>query len=159
MKLAIDPGSNKCGLAWFKDGWLVAYHTVKTSKETPESRRLDVSVLLSQFIREVESVICEAPMLLGRNNNGMQRLLGMIEYICHINMIPLEMIHPMTVKKRMGAASGAKIDLALAVGQFLPEADQELLAELINEERWDETDAIAIGLCGLGKGVKKDEQV
>lgn len=147
--VAIDPGSNKCGLAFFINGLLVATKTLLTDKKTPIERRLDIADKLSVFMETVDSVASEEPFLQGQNNNGMQRLLGCIELLTNGKV---SMVHPMTLKKFTGSGSSDKLEMALAVGEkFNTEAEQEILADAINREAWDETDAIAVGLWALNK--------
>lgn len=148
--LAIDPGSNKCGIAEFEGCTLKSTFTLVTKHTNPLEKRLDISWQLEELIKTADQVISEEPLLLGRNNNGMQRLLGCIEFLAHESTIPLKFVHPMTLKKFMGAGTSDKLDMALAAGEMLKtEPEQELLAGAITREAWDETDAVCVGLWGL----------
>lgn len=147
--LAIDPGSNKLGLAFFIESKLVATKTLTTDKVTPLERRLDIADKLAVFIETVHDVASEEPLLLGRNNNGMQRMLGYIEILTSGKV---KLVHPMTLKAFTGSGSNDKLDMALAIGDKLSEPEQEILADAINREAWDETDSIAVGLWALSKG-------
>lgn len=145
--LAIDPGSNKLGLAFFIESKLVATKTLTTDKETPLTRRLDIADKLSVFVETVDNTASEEPLLLGRNNNFMQRLLGYIELLTKGKV---KMIHPMRLKKFMGSGSSDKLEMALAAGQMLrTEEEQEILANAIVREAWDETDSVCVGLWAL----------
>lgn len=149
--IAIDPASYSMGLAWFMDGRLVATKTIKSDKDTPLSRRLDMADKLAVFIETADKIVSEEPLLLGRNNNSMQRLLGYIELLTNGDAT---MIHPMTVKKFTGSGTSDKLEMALSVGEMLETDDEkEILADAISREAMDETDAVAIGLCYLKKGV------
>lgn len=146
--LAIDPGSNKLGLAWFNNGKLVSTETLTTSASTPTARRLEVGEKLANYVHSSE-IASEEPFLLGRNNNGMQRLLGYIEWLTRGKV---SFYHPMVVKKFTGSGTSDKLEMALAVGEMLEtEAEKEILADAINREAYDETDAVCIGLTHLGK--------
>lgn len=150
--VAIDPGSNKCGIATFRFGVLSSTETLLSNEKTPLERRLDMAYQLEELIKTADRVISEEPLLLGRNNNGMQRLLGYIEFLASESFIPLQFVHPMTLKKFMGAGSSDKLDMALAAGEMLKTSfEQELLAGAITREAWDETDAVCVGLYHLAK--------
>jgi len=156
--LAIDPGSNKLGLAWFSSGVLIAAKTLVTSKTSPLERRLDMANKIAEFVDLVDDVASEEPLLLGRNNNFMQRLLGYIELLTNGKVW---MIHPMTLKKFMNSGTSDKLDMALAAGKMLQSEDEkEILAKLITEElekpddeqSFDATDAVCVGLAYLKRG-------
>ena len=146
--LAIDPGTNKTGLAWFNKETLVGTLTMDASlNRVPLERRKQLAMDLTCFLnlKSFQLVICEEPMLLGKSNTPMQRYLGMIELLIKDS---LKFIHPKTVKKLMGCGSLDKQEVALAAGGLLTtSAEQDILAEAIHREAWDETDAIAIGLA------------
>jgi len=143
---SIDPGSNNCGLAYFSpNGTLLWTKTLTTNKKSPFNRRLDIAYQLDAALERMTTV-CEEPLLLGRNNNGMQRLLGMLEFLDP----KIHFIHPMTVKKTMGSGTLDKLEVALAAGERLKtEEEKELMADIIAREAWDESDAVAIGLTYL----------
>jgi Holliday junction resolvasome RuvABC endonuclease subunit len=145
--LAIDPGSNKCGVAFFSSGVLIAAKTIISDKASPLERRLDMAVKLDSFFDAVDEVTSEEPLLLGRNNNGMQRLLGCIEYLTQGKV---SFIHPMTLKAFMGTGKADKLDMALAAGEMVQTpGEQEILAGLIRDEDFDATDAVCVGLAYL----------
>lgn len=145
--LAVDPGSNKMGLAFFIDNKLVATKTLTTDKQTPLERRLDIADKLGVFIQTVDIVISEEPLLLGRNNNGMQRMLGYIEFITG-GLV--KFVHPMTLKAFIESGSSDKLEMALAAGEKLhSEEEKEILAKAITNEAFDETDAVCVGLWAL----------
>jgi Holliday junction resolvasome RuvABC endonuclease subunit len=147
--LAIDPASNKCGIALFEDGKLIRTETLISKEPTPIERRLDIARLVENTIKHYgPSVsVSEEPLILGRNNNNMQRLLGYLEMITRGTV---HFIHPMTIKKHMGHGSKDKLEVALAAGEKLQtEFEKEILAQVIDREAWDESDAIAIGLTHM----------
>lgn len=145
--LAIDPGSNKCGLAIFEDGNLKETLTLTSNETTPLHRRLDMAWQLEECLKTVDIVVSEEPLLLGRNNNGMQRLLGYIEFLTYESQVILHFRHPMTIKKAMESGSSDKLDIALAAGRFVKtDKEQDLIADAISREAFDETDAVCVGL-------------
>ena len=146
--LAIDPGSNSMGVALFEAGRLVAATSLKSDKISPLERRLDMAHKIKDVVDISHKFTSEEPLLLGRNNNGMQRLLGYIELITEGKV---EMIHPMTLKKIMGSGSSDKLDMALAAGDMLTDTEQEIMAKLIANEDFDATDAVCVGLAYLKK--------
>lgn len=146
--LAIDPGSNKLGLAIFVNGVLAETKTLVTREIDPLKRRLDMAVQLSEYVDKANKIASEEPLLLGRNNNGMQRLLGILEFVTAGD---IQFVHPMTLKAFTGSGSNDKLDMALAVGERLSTFEQEILAEAITNEAWDETDAIAVGLWAINR--------
>lgn len=146
--LAIDPGSNLTGLAFFIDNKLVATKTLTTDKATPLERRLDIADKLSVFIETVDNVASEEPFLLGQNNNAMQRLLGYIEILTNGKV---KLIHPMRLKAYTGSGSNDKLEMALAIGEKLSEDEQEILAEAVSREAFDESDAVCVGLWALNR--------
>lgn len=147
--LAIDPGSNKCGLAFFNESGLYYTHTILTKEKDPMKRRYDILTTLGKYITVSEKTVSEAPVLMGMNNNGMQRFLGVIEFLSKAGA---DFIHPMTVKKAMGSGTLDKLEVALAAGEKLKtEKEKELMASIIEREAWDESDAVAIGLTYLEK--------
>jgi Holliday junction resolvasome RuvABC endonuclease subunit len=146
--VAIDPGSNKLGLAFFINNILVATKTLTTDKQTPLERRLDIADKLQVFIEAEADIASEEPLLLGRNNNFMQRLLGYIEFITGG---AVKFVHPMTLKAYTGSGSNDKFEMALAIGEKLSDKEQEILAAAISREAFDETDAVAVGLWALSR--------
>lgn len=145
--LAIDPASNKTGLAFFIDEVLVATKTITSDGSTPLARRLSMASKIEPFIETVDKISTEEPHLMGVNANGMNRLLGYIEFMTKGK---ITMVHPMTLKKFTGSGSSDKLEMALAIGQMLKtDQEQEILANAIIREAWDETDAVAVGLWAL----------
>lgn len=145
--LAIDPGSNKLGLAFFINNALVATKTLTTDKTTPIDRRLDIADKLAVFMDTVDKIASEEPFLQGQNNNGMQRLLGCIELLTNGKV---KMVHPMTLKAFMASGSSDKLEMALAAGEKVStDAEKEVIADAIAREAWDETDAVCVGMWAL----------
>lgn len=150
LLLAIDPASSKTGLAFFdlETKELIETRLIQCDNQRAEiAARID-SVLSEEWAtRQILDIACEEPFLQGRANTGMQRLLGMIEFIATNVATPVSFYHPSTVKATMGRGSLDKLEVALAAGELLKtEREKELVASLIEKELWDETDAIAVGL-------------
>jgi hypothetical protein len=145
--LAIDVASHKCGLAYFESGILKQTKTVETKSKTPLGRRLEIANYLKPELSQVDVAISEEPFLQGRNNTGMQRLLGSLEFI---TFGTINFVHPLTVKEFCGSGKFDKLEVALAAGEMLQtEEEKEIMARAIDAEDWDSTDAIAIGLYYL----------
>lgn len=149
--LAIDPATNKTGLAIFEDGKLIKTLTVESLAKTPLERRLDMIWQIVPAISNADVIVSEEPFLQGKANTGMQRMLGMIE---KLTSGKVNFIHPMTLKKRLGTGNLDKVGVAFAAVELLKtEEEQEILAHALSREAFDETDAIAIGLSHLkGEG-------
>lgn len=153
--LAIDPGSNKLGYAIFNNEELIELGHFKSTTETPLKRRLQMADELAKTLDSYDLIACEEPTLQGRNNIGMNRLLGYIEYLAHQSILDVSFVHPMTLKKFTGNGSSEKLDMALAAGNMLKtDKEKELLAMAIEKEDFDATDAACVGLWFLNKEVK-----
>lgn len=153
---AIDPGTYSCGTAFFMDGTLVDVYTVKSKGKERQGRLQEIvdGVVRQRDLciekipdNEIDhhiSFICEEPLLRGKSNNVMQRLLGALEY----QHPCLHYISPSTVKRLMGHGDLDKLQVALAAGELLTtDEEREKMAQLVANEDWDATDAVAIGLC------------
>lgn len=155
--LAIDPGTNKLGLAVFHDEKLIATKTIKTKEVERYKRTQDIFTNLIVYLnmhyselridnnRTDYTFVCEEPAMQGKANTVMQRLLGGLEAM--IAAQP-NYIHPMTLKSRLGSGKLEKIEVAKAALKLLKTTEEKLkVKQLINEERFDETDAVALGLA------------
>lgn len=151
--LAIDPGSNKTGVALFRDGVLVATGTFTGNGERAERTFEIVESLLNYIPSNVSYVVMEDPLLKGKSNNSMQRFIGALELalLREYRLKQVSYIHPQTVKKMMGAGQDKK-DMAWAAFKMLEsDAEKDILTAAIEREAFDETDAVAIGLTYLVK--------
>jgi Holliday junction resolvasome RuvABC endonuclease subunit len=152
--LAIDPSTNKVGLAFFEFGKLCAAFTLTATATERRFRQQELIGMITEILDEnpVDHVSCEDPFLQGAGNKGMQRFIGALETSIDA---PFTYYAPTSVKKAMGSGKLSKLEMALAAGEMLAtNAEQELLAELINKEDFDATDAVAIGLAFLRGGSK-----
>lgn len=161
--LAIDPGSNKVGIALFKNKKLVATQTLHGNQDFDSQRKrvklaYDTFLWLEEVFSKYEidpnlqnsyEVVCEEPLLQGKSNTPMQRFLGALEELYQGR---LNYLHPMTIKARMGRGTLDKMEVAVAAGERLTtENEKELVADAIYREAFDETDAVAIGLVHMEK--------
>lgn len=158
--IAIDPATKKLGLAYFQDGKLVETKTISSGGRDRQGRQQEILTLIIEWFNEKNfnrkhrlEIACEEPTLRGKSNNAMQRILGGLECLFTVITSPpiyFNYIHPMTLKARMGHGSLDKLEIAMAAGKLLEtEEEKEIMAKLITEERWDEADAAAVGLCHL----------
>lgn len=155
--VAIDPGTNAIGVALFKGTRLIEARTISASGQRYLRTKTIIKNLMAyltenvpeEFNWEVEglTVVCEEPLLRGKSNTAMQRLLGQLEFLFQAQ---IHYFAPTQVKKAMGAGTLDKFEVALAAGAML-ETDEEqiIMADLIIKEEWDATDAVAIGLTYL----------
>lgn len=147
----IDPGTNKCGLACFKDTTLLYTTTITTPFKDRLLRQKNILYKLAELVTHTSheaTIVSEEPMLQGKANQTMQRFLGAMESA----FVKINWVHPMTVKKAMGSGSLDKMAVALAAGEKLETAaEKEIMADIIAREAWDESDAIAIGLTYMRK--------
>lgn len=159
MILAIDPSSSSCGYALFDtNGHLKDAGSVKAHKSSGAEKRFEIVSMLEYILKglDFEALACEEPKLGGRwqtaSQTGMDKLLGQIEYMflstISVNNPEIYYVHPMTLKAQIGGSGKAsKLDVALGAGELLDtEEEKEILARLIEEEDFDATDAIAVGL-------------
>lgn len=156
--LAIDPASYKLGIALFENGALIGATTlnaVGSDRLRRMSYMIDRLAETLNFYRP-DVVVVEDPLLRGKGNGIMERLKGIIEATTEI-MVGwpndrqiadfMFYIPPTTVKKYMGAGTLDKLEVAMAAGDMLhSEEEKEMIADLIEKEEWDATDAVAIGL-------------
>lgn len=153
---AIDPGTYSCGIAMFANNQLVNTSVVVSKSASRQARLEEITSQVQrkflEFTDSVEesvsddyfTVVCEEPLLRGKSNNSMQRLLGAFEHM----FAAVQYIAPTTVKKFMGHGTLDKLEVALSAGEMLKEdSEKEILAQAVSQEQWDATDAVAIGLC------------
>lgn len=154
---ALDPSTTRTGWALFHDTVLVKAGSVAADRDQDRwSRQSHILTSLMDIMIEVGvdwnrtsgyTVVSEEPMVQGRNGLALHKLLGAFEGIFNI---PIDYIHPSTVKKVMGSGKLDKFEVALAAGRLVKtDKEQEIIASLISEEDFDATDAIAIGLCWM----------
>ncbi len=152
--IAIDPGTNKTGIAYFQDGVLKACTSLTATDAVPLSYKRAalarrVSNVITMIVQDSRSyeVVSEEPFLRGPANTSMSRFLGMLELIFGGK---INYIHPSTVKAFFKTKE--KIDVAIAAGAYLktPE-EQNRLARAIADEEFEATDAGALGIAFMEK--------
>lgn len=160
MIIAIDPSSSSLGYALFtKAGDLVAAGSVKSTLPGGALKRFEITTKLAEAVKRdpLTTLVCEEPKLGGRwqtaSQTGMDKLLGQLEFwfLDNYGVSEVSYFHPMTIKAQIGGSGKAsKLDVALGAGEFLSSEDEkEVLAKLIDEEDFDATDAIAVGLTHI----------
>lgn len=165
--LAIDPASSSMGYALFNDeGILIEAGTLEAGG-TGAHRRLDMAGQLGDILDRapkdgyIKTIAMEEPKLSGRyqskSQSSMDKLLGHIEFVCLTSGFDaydreIYYYHPMTVKSFCGHGSKDKLEVAMFCGEWVEtEREKELIAKLIDNEEWDATDAIAVGLLHIDR--------
>jgi len=150
--LAIDPGSNTFGYAIFSDGQLIDAGSYSTIKSDRLEKMFDIVSKIADliFTYEPDTVVSEEPLLQGKSNTSMQRLLGWTECLAfHLNEYTIQYIPPMSVKAYFGSGKFDKLELAIAVKRHLIKSD--IFDKLVQAQAWDATDAVAVGLMYIEK--------
>lgn len=153
--LAIDPGTNKLGIALFQDGKLIQTETITTKSKERYERTIDICgglmtaldkapVGFDYNIADSMTVVCEEPMMQGKANTAMQRLLGALEFLMSPRM---NYIHPMTMKKVIKSKTADKEDVKTAVIKLVSDSEVAKHEALFLSQRYDEIDAVGIGLA------------
>lgn len=155
--LAIDPGNNKTGFAYFNEAYklLDVGHLDVEHLDSIHNKRHAIGAGLGALKYYLERqygdrpirVICEEPIMQGKANQQMQRLLGVAEtFFDH----PFHYYNPLTVKATMGSGRFEKPEVAKAVSTYVAmsatEGAQKAYLSAVDKKNWDMTDAIAIGL-------------
>lgn len=150
--LAIDPGSNTFGWAVYKNNELVDAGSYSTMKSNRFEKMFDMVSQIADliFLHEPEVIVSEEPLLQGKSNTSMQRLLGWTECLAyHLNEYIIQYIAPMSVKAHFGSGRFEKNELAKAVQRQLNKS--QIFDNLILSQNWDATDAVAVGLMYIQK--------
>ena len=150
--LSIDPGSNTFGWAIYKNNELVDAGSYSTMKSNRFEKMFDIVSKISEliFTHEPTIIVSEEPLLQGKSNTSMQRLLGWTECLAfHLNEYTIQYISPMSVKAYFGSGKFDKLELAIAVKRHLIKSD--IFDKLVQAQAWDATDAVAVGLMYIEK--------
>lgn len=151
--VGIDPGGFETGVAFFERGILKWTTTLVETEKRSHERRHKLYGRLYPTIKSADLLICEEPFLRGTANINMQRMLGVFEYMTNMNVA---FINPMTVKLFMGGGRLEKPQVATGALQFLStEEEKKIVQGLINKERWNETDAVAVTLSYIAKELER----
>ena len=162
--IAIDPSTKATGYAIYNNGCLMAAGSCTSEKKNRVARTLEITVKFEDILMSYSpnSVAFEDPMLKGRANSAMQRIIGALELgVLNNTHTPIDMFYyynPGTVKKQVsGDGRADKFEVALSAGELLKtEAEKEILAKMMDLEDFDACDAIAVGLTHFKVTAKDD---
>lgn len=168
--LAIDPGSKTSGTG-------VAVLNI-TDKEKPSvlqtyellplqnasfpiiAQGIIWNVMLLIQVFKPDVVVVEEPFLQGLANKRMMKFLGVLEVELSKYDAQLQPVYisPRSVKKIVsGSGKAEKHELANCIISMVK--NKRMIIKLIKEKRFDETDAIAIGLAFLRKdGIDNEKE-
>jgi len=154
--IAIDPSTKAVGYAiylQYRENTLVAAGNCSSSKRDRVARTIEITEKFKDVLNyhNPEVAVFEDPMLRGKANSSMQRIIGALELtLFNAGIAPdnLYYYNPGTVKKQVaGDGRADKFEVALSSGDLLKtDKEKELLAKLIDEEDFDGCDAVAVGL-------------
>lgn len=154
--IAIDPGTNSMGFAIFNSlSLLVRAGSVIGKGSERQSRTHDIICKLSLEIdgHDEDQVVSEEPLLRGKANKAMERLLGRIEFLFSPKSI--EYISPTSVKKGMGHGTFDKSQVKTGVLKLLSLEEREVVTGRLHDS--DMMDAVAVGLVYLNRVNKHAE--
>ena len=151
--IGIDPGNSVTAIAILKlvDTLFEPIGTHRIEKcdfiDHPFNRVIMADTLRIIVNRFPDSVIyIENPILKGAANNYMMKLIGVIETRVQID----KRISPSTVKRIIGNHGAAEKDIVAAgVLSRTVGTSKVTVKKLIEAGRFDETDAMAIAMCGV----------
>lgn len=153
--LGIDPGTRYAGYGILQKmggkATLVDYGCLVLSPTKPLSERI---ALLHDFMQEkiiqwqVTDLVLETPFL-GKNVQNFLKLgyvRGILYLLAHKNSLKIHEFSPREIKQAVTGYGGAsKEQVARVVCQLFPKAKTDV--------RHDVTDALAVTLCGLWRGI------
>lgn len=154
--IAIDPSTKAVGYAIFYDNVLVAAGSCTSVRKERLARTVEIALkfqgVLDQYTPDCAAF--EDPLLKGRANNAIQRIIGALElslFNYGIKFDKVNYYNPGTVKKAVtGDGRADKFEVAISAGEkFETAKEQEILAKMIDEEDFDACDAVAVGLTHL----------
>lgn len=98
--LAIDPGTSYTGWAYFKDNFPLEWGRVKADKNLKaDDRSLWITGQIEELVEAFgpDKVICEMPLKAGPGAKSMNivvlfRLVGMLNYMCHVRDVSFTFI-------------------------------------------------------------------
>jgi Holliday junction resolvasome RuvABC endonuclease subunit len=150
--IGIDPGNSATAIAVLKPVNML-FEPVGTYKiegcsfiDHPFNRTIMADTLRIIVDRFPDNVVyIENPILKGAANNYMMKLIGVIETRVNIH----KRISPSTVKRVIGGHGASEKDVVAAgVMTKIVGPSKVTIKKLIENQRFDETDAIAIAMCG-----------
>jgi Holliday junction resolvasome RuvABC endonuclease subunit len=157
--MGVDPGtgaSSYTGVGVFDTNTKEIYgvYILKTVEKTADKRIRECAEefdrVLDNYL-EQELVVClETTVMQGKGGQTYQKLVG-----AFVGRIPLHVeirhVYNTSVKLTVGGTGkAAKEQVAAGVLKYFSsnKASAELVQELIDNEDWDETDALAVGITG-----------
>lgn len=167
ITLAVDPAtgvSSPMGVAAFEGEsktilWTLALGASDKSKEHRRKRLSEVVALIAELYEERTNVyfFIETFVMRGKGGETLQRLIGAVTAALPPT-IPVEYVHNTKLKQQIsGNGHASKREVADGVlGWFASNpASAAYVRNLISLRRWDETDALAIGIIGFLTHVSK----
>ena len=151
--IGIDPGINKCGIAFITKTH-IATETIENPKDINFVCKVNTILrhmeeqLQNWFFADFE-IYCEDPYLPGKAHDNMKKLIGIIEFYFQKPRSQVQLIHPMSLKKYFGSGKLDKKELAQKlVDRKGIKGYAKYIKKLIEQEKWDETDALALAVYG-----------
>lgn len=150
--LGIDPGSYTA-IATLEDSKVVSMDVINLGKYKVNKVNVYYDWLKVVVDKYAPSVVyCEEPFIKFLSAaKSMNKQLAIIELVCQQAKIPYKFINPSVVKKTLTGSGKAEKDVLAGVVSTLVD-NPEVVAKLIEDEKFDETDAIAISLAGYRTG-------
>lgn len=152
--LGIDPGAYTA-IAVMDDKTVTNILHVDLNK-VKENKILHYYNYLTELFNEwkPEVVYCEEPFMppkFPQAGKSMNKKLAIIEVICQMDGVPYKFVNPSVVKKTLTGNGGCeKEPLARKVMELVD--NPGIVQDLITDECFDETDAIAIAIAGYRTG-------
>lgn len=165
--LAIDPGTNTAGMAYFDRDRLIYTQSVSCSdaKENRYGRTLSIlgtifdlteaKTNIDPNVTKTGTLVCENPIMRGHAQIAIQRFIGGLETLFQRQAVE---ISPTSVKAAMGFGGASKEDVRKALLELLDEEELQVASKVILDRDYDACDAIAIGLTYLGRRLKRNEK-
>ena len=150
--LGLDPGSSSSptAISVFKDGILTDTISIQAKDTWPPRERVYyitncIKAALGLFMPDFVGI--ETGHYQGIANERLLRLLGALENEIPLN-VPIIRVNPKTLKKFFGSGNLEKNEMAdIMLEKWLATVkEKNILKEIIKNERWDESDAIAVGI-------------
>ena len=154
--IGIDPG-NKSAVALMEDNHIVGVHSINVSPAKHKAHKLRsyfnfIFTLFCTFRPEI--IYYEEPYIPRvQAAKSINKKLGIIELAGEIVKIATHPLNPSTVKKVVtGNGRAEKDELADKLLTIVDNPD--VIQDLIDNNKWDETDAVAIAICGYRSSCK-----
>ena len=149
--VGIDCGS-KSAMAFMDENHIVRVDSINLSHAVNKAKKFQsyFNWLLRGLASYRPEIVYTEEIFLGpkmmKSAMSLYGKLGVIRLSCEILDIRLTLIKPTVVKMLSGKGRIEKVDLANALIPLVK--DSTLIKALIGQQKWDETDSIAIALAG-----------